>query len=278
MSRQRQNKRARLKSAAIASGRPPIGKAALYAERQAKRDARRASEVAALEASTRCGYAFGARCEAQFLALARTIAALMAKREALESDPDYQREQLLQESARGFLEAQKEQTRALRSNGIAVRWRDAGGDLELSAYGLSELPAPGWWDQSQWELGLIELKGLSLPKGQVIAIGHASGDLKQKNFERAREIRFYHPLGDELDPEGDSYFRLIGHIPANLPLAAIKACVRHLIDKWGENPADWAGVKTDRNTGRPMRDAQGEPVFEPLFDRLARKTKYQQKA
>lgn len=273
MGRGSKKARAEARELAQALGRPKAGRCAENAQYQDARAAERSAYAARSIAATECDYSFGARVERQFLALAHAVAELLRQKEAREAEPEFIAEQAQQEAARGFLAAQLAQTRDSRANGVSRRWRDFGDHIECQLAGLTDVPEPGAWVHCPWETGLFELEGLAMGDECALRIGHAPGDRKLKHRERAREIRFYHPLGDELDPEGDTYFRLIGHVPASLPLPALRATVRALVRKWGEDPADWLQAKIDPDTGRPALDRSGQRVLVPMFDRLARKLK-----
>lgn len=259
----RRKKAAKQKAAREGRQWCPKGKAAEYAAKAAdKAEERRETAIKKL-AQYGNGWAFGARCEGQFLALAQALAAMMGARAELESDPEWLHEQALVQGATHSKAARLDNTRELRAAGISVRWDDPAERGEsgpitakTAAYADPEALRIGAWERCGAEHGRFDLVCTSLPWWEHVSIGHAPGDLKQKLEERAREVRFYHFAGPEIDPEGSRYSRLVGHIPANLPVAALRRCVDELVKAWGDNPDHWRSPRQE-----PLRDAAGRVIY-----------------
>lgn len=252
MPRKRKNRRESDKARAIASGRPPRGLAAQYAEKQARRDQRRAEEAARLQAETGCGWAFGARAESQLLALARFLAAWA------EFEAENPKGPTGEDLARRRNQALLRQVRMARQTGLIVTLTDFGDDVTVKAgeFALDRLPAQGFWEPCQWEPGRIDLEGLGLYPGEGLSIANVAGDIRRQFGERSREIRWYHARGQDQDPSGAPYSRLA--IGQNLPLPALKRTLSLLVQKYGNDPIAWPGFKAEAAQYRP--DISGEPV------------------
>jgi len=299
MSRERAAKAKRRKKAAKAKaareGREwaPTGKGAEFAAKAAKHKTVNRSRAISGDAQRTVGWSFGARCEGQFLALAQALAAILDLRAELESAPEWMREQAVIQAATDVQKVQLDHRRVLRSAGIYARIDDPAqrgetGPITAKTSAYEAETRHGAWERCPAEMGREDLMGTALPWWEHVSIGHAPGDMKARHEERAREIRFYHFAGREIDPEGSRYSRLVGHVPANLPVAALRRCVDLLIQQWGDNPADWRATRQE-----PLRDAAGKlishapghialsrdivrddrenPVLFPLFPELAEK-------
>lgn len=240
----------------------PKGKAAKYAANAAKHKTVNRSRAISGDAQRTVGWAFGARCEAQFLALARALAEIFDLRAERESDPEWMREQAQVQAATDVQKAQLDHRRVLRSAGIYTRMDDPAqrgesGPITAKTSAYTAETRHGTWERCPAEMGREDLVNTALPWWEHVSIGHAPGDMKARHEERAREVRFYHFAGREIDPEGSRYSRLVGHIPANLPVAALRRCVDGLIAAWGDNPADWRAPRQE-----PARDAAGKLIFD----------------
>lgn len=260
-------KKAAQKAAAIARG-PKRGLAAFYAEKQARRDTRRATEAARLEAETGCGWAFGARAEAQFLALARLLAEWA---ELAASAPPKERtpEELAKRRKRALLRT----IRNARQSGLRLRILDNFDSVEIISGEIALDPLPdnpgeiartrtkfaGYWEACKWEPGRIDLEGLGFFPGEGIAIAHVAGDVRRKFGERSREIRWYHARGKDLDPSGAPFSRL-AYIGQNLPIRALKDATRILVQKYGNDPIAWPGFKAEAAQYRPDISGDAGPV------------------
>jgi hypothetical protein len=296
MPRNRQNKRERLKAQAKRRNpNGPVGRAKERAEKAAER--RQAGKERAIQtlAAHGNGWAFGGRVEAQFLTLARYLATIFeaerreaaglydtpAERLAAQERAAEARQEL---AAAGFEKARLGAARDLRTAGFAGRWDDPAtrgesGPPTVKLSALANMPRPGAWVRLPGELGRLDLLHTSLPVYEHISIGHAPGDMKEKRQERTREIRFYHFEGDEIDPHGDRYSRLVGHIPGNWPERALREAVRLLIDRCGQDPRHWTArrrVPKRDAYGRHLHDASGAPEFVTRTDFLFPKLKNEQ--
>lgn len=289
----RKVKAAKAKAAREGREWAPRGKAAKYAANAAKHKTVNRERAISGDAQRTVGWSFGARCEGQFLALAQALAAIWEARAELESAPEWMRERALVQAASDFQAVLLGHKRELRSAGIHARFADPAetgesGPITAKTSEYSAETRFGAWERCKAEMGREDLMGTALPWWEHVSIGHAPGDMKARHEERAREVRFYHFAGREIDPEGSRYSRLVGHIPPNLPVAALRRCVDELIKAWGDNPADWRATRQEplRDASGKLishapghialsrdivRDAAGHPVLFPLFPELAEK-------